>query len=203
MNLKETYNRIAEDWYKDHQDDDWWIDGTGKFLSLLKAGDRVLDVGCGAGIKSKYLVEKGMEVTGIDFSEKFIELAKKEAPKASFQVLDMREVESLGQQFEGVFAQASLLHIPKKEIREVLEGLVSVLKAEGYLYVAVKGRRMEEVEEGVRVEKDYGYEYSRFFSYYLMEELEEYFKSFNLDIVYRNVKRVGQTEWLQIIGRKV
>lgn len=75
MNLKETYNKIADDWFKDHKVDDWWVEGTDQFISLLKPGASVLDVGCGAGLKSKYLSEKGLQVVGIDFSDKFIERA--------------------------------------------------------------------------------------------------------------------------------
>ncbi len=78
MDLKDTYNKIAEDWHKDHTQDDWWVDGTLKFISLVGVGKEVLDVGCGAGTKSKFLKENGLSVTGIDFSEKMIEIAKRE-----------------------------------------------------------------------------------------------------------------------------
>lgn len=52
MSLKSTYNKIAEDWSKDHRDDDRWQEGTDKFLALLPKGASILDVGCGAGVKS-------------------------------------------------------------------------------------------------------------------------------------------------------
>ena len=58
MNLKETYNKIAEQWRRDHQSDDWWVLGTDKFISLLPNGATVLDVGCGAGTKSKHFSVK-------------------------------------------------------------------------------------------------------------------------------------------------
>lgn len=202
MNLKETYNRIAEDWFKDHNLDDWWIEGTDKFISLLPKNATVLDAGCGAGIKSKYLANKGLQVTGIDFSEKLIEIAKRENPGIPFSVLDMNDVLNLDKTFDGIFAQASLLHIPKNDVVNLLTKFVSITKTNGLVYIAVKGINSSGKEEDILKENDYGYEYERFFSYYRMEELEKYLRDLNLEIIYKDVKRSGHTDWLQIIGRK-
>ena len=57
MDLRATYERIAEDWHGDHRDDDWWIGGADAFTPLIKPGGLVLDVGCGGGRKSRYLIE--------------------------------------------------------------------------------------------------------------------------------------------------
>ena len=56
MDLRATYDRIAEDWHGDHRDDDWWIGGADAFTPLIKPGGLVLDVGCGGGRKSRYLI---------------------------------------------------------------------------------------------------------------------------------------------------
>jgi len=202
MNLKDTYNKIANDWYNDHKADDWWVDGTDTFVSFLNDNKTILDVGCGAGVKSKYLTGKGLNVTGIDFSEKLIEIAKREVLGAQFHVMDMKDVSNLGIKFDGIFAQASLLHIPKKEIAGVLTGLLSCLISGGYLYAAVKGTRPDGKDEEVLKENDYGYQYERFFSYFTMDELKKHFFDLGLSIVYENSKLVGKTTWLQIIGKK-
>jgi 2-polyprenyl-3-methyl-5-hydroxy-6-metoxy-1,4-benzoquinol methylase len=52
--LKNTYNKIASDWVRDHSSDDWWVEGTDIFLSLLSPGATILDVGCGGGHKTQY-----------------------------------------------------------------------------------------------------------------------------------------------------
>jgi hypothetical protein len=44
MDLKATYNKIANDWFNDHDESVWWQEWTLRFLNLLKKGDRVLDV---------------------------------------------------------------------------------------------------------------------------------------------------------------
>jgi SAM-dependent methyltransferase len=200
--LQKTYDRIASDWMKDHSSDDWWVPGTDYFLSQLPEGATVLDVGCGAGIKSKYIQGKGYQVTGIDFSSKFIELAQTTSPKSEFQVLPMEEINTLPSVFDAVFAQASLLHIPKNQVADILAKVVEKTVVGGLVYVAVKETKEGQPDEAVRKESDYGYEYERFFSYYSMPELEGYFKNANLSVVWKDSSNYGQTTWLQIIGKR-
>lgn len=113
-NLKKTYNKIAEDWNQDHQNDIWSVEAAKKFASLFKKGSKILDIGCGSGLKSRAIIDKGLKVVGIDISEKMIKLARKNAPEGIFQVMDMEGITFKGK-FDGVFAQACLLHVPKKE----------------------------------------------------------------------------------------
>lgn len=202
MNLKDTYNLIAEDWYKDHQKDDWWIPGTDKFISFLRPGSNILDVGCGAGVKSDYLIKKGFKVTGIDFSDQMIGIAGREVKTGDFLVKDIKEPLLLDRQFDGVFAQAVLLHISRQEMTQVLKNILEPLKPGGYFYAAVKEVKPDRPEEGMLKENDYGYEYERFFSYYGAEELKQYLSDAGLKIVYQDVVSSGKTNWIQMIGQK-
>ena len=202
MNLKDTYNRIADDWFKDHHDDTWWVEGTDKFVSLLKSDSLVLDVGCGAGVKSKYLLNKGLKVVGIDFSEKMIEIAKREVPAVTFYVMDIKNLSGLSETFDGILAQAVLLHIPKVEIATVIGGLKTKLKDGGYLYIAVKEKRPEGKEEEVLAENDYGYKYERYFSYFTLPEIQKYLADAQMTICYEKVACTGHTNWIQVICRK-
>lgn len=202
MNLKDTYDKIAEDWHEDHLPDDWWYEGTDVFASLLSSGAHILDVGCGAGHKTKYFTEKGFKVTGVDFSENLLAIAKREAPDAEFILADMKDLSKIEDKFDAVFAQASLLHVPKNEAQAVLSHWTEKVKPGGYLYVAVKGIREGQPEEQVLKEDDYGYEYERFFSYYSLQELQEHFKQLGLHIEYENECPEESTNWIQIIGKK-
>ncbi len=203
MDLKDTYNKIAEDWHKDHTQDDWWVDGTLKFISLVGVGKEVLDVGCGAGTKSKFLKENGLSVTGIDFSEKMIEIAKRENPDISFEVLDMRDVEKLEGMYDGIFIQAALLHIPHHAAADVVRKISTKLRTGGYMYIAVKERYPGRVAEEIKVEDDYGYSYERFFSYYSVGDLEGYFKDSGFEIVYEETTGEEKKKWIQMIGKKM
>ncbi len=202
MNLKDTYNKIAEDWVLDHNKDDWWQEGTNYFLSLLPKGASILDVGCGGGIKTRYISENDYKVMGIDFSENMIEVARRENPGVEFAVVDMYDIDKINKTFDGIFVQASLLHIPKARVMEVLTKMKDKLNENGLLYLAVKGIRDDGVEEDTKMENDYGYEYERFFSYFSLEELKKYFDQLGLSIVWEGDKESNRTNWVQIIGKK-
>ena len=202
MDLKSTYNKIAKDWMKDHHGDTWWIEGTDKYLSFFTPKASLLDVGCGAGEKSKYLVKKGFGVTGIDFSDEMIKLAKEQAPAGKFFVKDIKEPLEFGNLFDGVFAQAVLLHIPKNKVVEVLKNITEPLKSDGYFYVAVKEIRPGNEDEEIVKENDYGYEYERFFSYFSLDELKDYIKKVDLQVIYENITSSGKTNWIQVVAKK-
>ncbi|MGD1003202.1 MAG: class I SAM-dependent methyltransferase [Minisyncoccia bacterium] len=201
MDLKSTYNRIAEDWDNDHTNDQWWKEGLEKFTSLFKAGASILDVGCGSGVKAEILEKKGLKVTGIDFSEKMLEIAKRRVPNGNFQLVDLYNLPNFHEKFGGIFAQAVLLHIPKKDIGKIVRSLKEKLNPGGYFYVAVKERRLGEKEEEIVKENDYGYEYERFFSYFTTEEVKNIFMSEGLDIVYESTTHSGRRNWIQVVGK--
>lgn len=204
--LKTTYNKIAKDWGADHSGDDWWIEGTDIFLELLPKGVKVLDLGCGSGYKTKYIKGKGFDVEGVDFSEGMIKIAKEKFPDIDFEVFDLYDFDKFYKNFDAIFCQAVLLHIPKKDVFDILEKIKSKLKDGGLLYIAVKEKKEEGVEEEIKKENDYGYEYERFFSYYSLDELKTYFKKLQLKIIYEDVappsRATRKTNWIQVIVRK-
>ena len=200
--LRETYDRIAGDWARDHEADSWWRECTARFASLLPVGARVLDAGCGAGQKAKFFQDRGMRVLGIDFSEKLLAIARQTSPATDFRLLDLRHISTLSEQFEGVFAQASLLHIPRAEALSVITGMVSRLVPEGLLYIAVKAHRPGNPEEEIVTERDYGYDYQRFFSYYTLDEISGHVESAGLSLMHAEGSQASKGDWIQIIGRK-
>lgn len=204
--LKDTYDKIAGQWHKDHQADDWWQEATDLFISHLKPSATVLDVGCGGGTKSRYLLSKGLKVTGIDFSENLLVIAKREVPQAKFILLDLYNLDKLEKKFDGIFMQAVLLHIPKKDAEKVLRKAVQKLNPGGYIYLGVKEKIPGGPDEETKKENDYGYDYERFFSYFTVEDFEQYFKNLGLEMIYKDVKPPSRTarrsNWMQVIGKK-
>lgn len=182
--------------------DEWDVQGVEQFISLLNPGSLVLDVGCGPGIASQKMTGAGMNVMGIDISEKMIELAKQEAPRGKFFVLDLKDDEKIEEKFDGVFAKAVLLHIPKNEAPKTVALWANKLKNGGCLYVAVKKIKPEQREEEVKEEDDYGYKYKRFFSYYTPKEVKTMVQRAGLNIVFDNTANDMETKWIQIIARK-
>ena len=109
---------------------------------------------------------------------------------------------SLDGSYDAIFSQASLLHIPKNEIRAVLSGFVEKLNSGGLLYIAVKEAWPDKPDESVVEENDYGYSYKRFFSFFTMDELRDHLESLGMEIVLKRAEKTGRSTWLQIIGKK-
>jgi 2-polyprenyl-3-methyl-5-hydroxy-6-metoxy-1,4-benzoquinol methylase len=116
------------------------------FLSLLQPGAHVLDAGCGSGRDSRAFLERGYEVTALDASEAMAKLASRHIGRSvlqmSFDEVRFREC------FDGVWACASLLHVPKRESPIVLERLGIALKTGGVMYASFKYGEGESVRDG-------------------------------------------------------
>lgn len=99
------------------------------FLSRMREGGRILDLGCGSGRDSRYFLERGFQVTALDGSKEMCRLASLYIQKPvvhcdyfSFVPEDL---------YDGIWAQASLVHLEKKEIQAMLKRLSSWLKQDG------------------------------------------------------------------------
>ena len=161
-----------------------------------------LKYGCFPNQLFLYFFGKGFKVTGIDFSEEMIKFSREKVSGAEFFVKDIFEPLNFDVMFDGVFAQAVLLHVPKKEVLGVIKNIITPLKPDGYFYVAVKQATPGEPDEQIIKESDYGFEYERFFSLFTLEEMENYLKQVGMEIVYKDIVSSGKTNWIQLIAKK-
>lgn len=129
------YNRNARNFFDSTVNRDLTVLYT-PFLSNLALGDYILDAGCGSGRDSKAFLKRGYRVKAIDASSSLIRMA------TTFigQKCEVRRFDKIGykSQFDGIWACASLLHIPKPEIALVLKRLVIALKPRGLLFISMK-----------------------------------------------------------------
>jgi len=200
-NLKQVYDGLAPVWGIDIAKPVWGLDELAKFVSLVKrsGGRKVLDLGCGSGIQSKQLVDAGLEVVGLDLSPEMISQAKKRVPEAKLTVGDMTKMDFSNESFDGVFAQASLLHIPKKLIPKVLKSIHKILKTNGVLYLALKEGTGEKVVEEERL----GVVVKRFFSFFTKAEIEGYLKNAKFQVLkVRRFLGKSPTIWLYVFAKK-
>eukprot|EP00240_Pyramimonas_obovata_P014727 CAMPEP_0118951910 /NCGR_PEP_ID=MMETSP1169-20130426/53922_1 /TAXON_ID=36882 /ORGANISM="Pyramimonas obovata, Strain CCMP722" /LENGTH=212 /DNA_ID=CAMNT_0006899057 /DNA_START=178 /DNA_END=816 /DNA_ORIENTATION=+ len=95
----------------------------------------ILDLGCGPGRDLMIFKEAGFEVVGLDGSQKFCEAARKysgcEVWQQNFLELDLPEL-----YFDGIFANASLFHVPTQELGRVLGQLHASLKPGGTFFAS-------------------------------------------------------------------
>lgn len=107
-----------------------------KFLEKLNPDAYILDFGCGAGRDTKYFLSRGYQVDAVDGSEQLCRIASEytgiKVRQKLFQELDEKE------KYDGIWACASILHLPKKQLREVLKNMYAALKSEGWIYTSFK-----------------------------------------------------------------
>ena len=96
----------------------------------------ILDLGFGSGRDSLYFINKGYDVYAIDPSKKFCENAKRIGIKNVFQITAQEIV--FTNLFDGIWACASLLHVPSKELPKVFEKCANALKDGGIMYASFK-----------------------------------------------------------------
>ena len=107
------------------------------FLKNLPCNEgKILDLGCGSGRDSKYFLDSGFEVVAMDISE---ELGKRASEYIGQKVIiqDMREL-NYQDEFIGIWACASLLHLDEDEIIETLRKIFKSLKKDGVVYISFK-----------------------------------------------------------------
>ena len=105
-----------------------------RFAAHVPAGGRVLDLGCGPGFDAQVLHDKGYDVVLTDFSFEMLRMAT-----CSPRILaDMRRLPFQRESFDGVWAVASLLHIPREQIQDVLRDILNVLTPGGVLLSTLK-----------------------------------------------------------------
>ena len=103
-----------------------------KFLEKLNPDAYILDFGCGAGRDTKYFLSRGYQVDAVDGSEQLCRIASEytgiKVRQMLFQELDEKE------KYDGIWACASILHLPKKQLREVLKNMYAALKSKRKIF---------------------------------------------------------------------
>lgn len=188
------YNTIANDYYT-HRDLNKFNEELEKISTLLPGGGRVLDVGCGAGIPTaKYLIKKGLKVTGIDISDKMLEMAKKNVPEGEFINKDMLHIDFSDNSFDGIISVYALFHVPKEEHLKVFQSFYRILKPNGILLINTG------ISESEGVSNFFGV--PMFWSNNTPEKTLDYIKESNFSIIFDGVLRRGGEYQYWIIAKK-
>ncbi len=131
----EYYNINADSFYENSVNADM-SEWRNRFLKHIPDGGRILDVGCGSGRDSKAFIKDGFSVVAIDASR---EMCQKASELLGQEVWQIRfEEMSFEEEFDGVWACASLLHADEKELPEVMSKVYTALKINGIFYASFK-----------------------------------------------------------------
>lgn len=164
------------------------------FLEHIPVGGKILDFGCGSGRDTKYFLSKGYDVDATDGSEELCKIASEytgiQVKQMLFEELD--EVEK----YDGVWACASILHVEKKQLPDIMKKIVIATKKGGVVYTSFKYGDFEGVRNG------------RFFTYLTEERFGELLRNIP-ELVIKKLwisadvrAERGEERWLNIVLRK-
>lgn len=164
------------------------------FLEYIPNGGKVLDFGCGSGRDTKYFLSKGYDVDATDGSEELCKIASEYAGVKVKQMLfeELDEIEK----YDGVWACASLLHVEKKLLPDIMKKIVFATTTDGVVYMSFKYGDFEGVRNG------------RFFTYLTEESFREVLKAVPELVIEKlwtsadvRAER-GEERWLNIVLKK-
>lgn len=162
------------------------------FEKYIPNNIKILDIGFGSGRDSLYFLNKGYDVYSLDSSSELCRLANNKGLKniINKSILDVDYKE----EFDGIWACASLLHLDNKSLLEAFHIISNSLKEDGIIYVSFKCGTFS------------GYINDRYYTYLTEEELLKYIPN-NLKIIdvmiTKDVRDDKETKWLNAIIKKI
>ena len=107
-----------------------------RFIALLPAGAKILELGCGAGASAEEMLASGFDVRPTDGSPEMAEEAARRLGRPVETML-FHELDAVDS-YDGVWANACLLHVPRSELAQVLGLIWRALKPGGHFYASFK-----------------------------------------------------------------
>ena len=122
------------------------LDALWEFLSRMKEGGTILDYGSGSGRDSAYFINKGFSVDSLDGSAEMKAQAERlfgiKVKLASFLSLEEKD------KYDGIWAQASILHLEEHDLRAALTLIERALKRDGVFYSSFRKGEEDGYENG-------------------------------------------------------
>jgi ubiquinone/menaquinone biosynthesis C-methylase UbiE len=196
-NTIKTYNEIAEIYDRLQYSTDVSEEIVESYLRAFQ-GHGLLDVGCGPGNDTKVFMDSGLDVSGIDLSERLLKLAKKNVPQSSFLLMDMRRPALKDGSFDGLWVCSSFIHIPRNDARPTLSEFARILKPNGLMFInVIEGEREGMIKSRLYLDKE------RFFTDYSASEFRNMIEDEGFEIVDEMIGRETKEDavWINIIAR--
>ncbi len=164
------------------------------FLSRLKPGSTILELGCGAGLDSSFMLAAGFDVTPSDGSP---EMAR-EAERNLGRPVRILPFATLAEQnaFDGVWANACLLHVSRPDLSDVLGRILRALRPGGLFYASYKTGKSEGNDR-----------YGRYYNYPPQDWLSDIYHGVgwcHLDIEHKAGGGYGgeRVDWIHVLAEK-
>lgn len=190
----ETYNNIVDEYIDYYNSKD--LNGKVQFqreidyiISQLQENATILDAGTAIGDYPKFLTErcnKKFNVIGIDTSKNMLKQAIKNAPKAKFELMDVRNMKFSKNSFDAIICFATLIHIDDKTCLKVLDKFDELLKPDGMIAINVMEHIRDEKE--IFIKEPFNPKYKTYFNRYSKQFFIDYFteNNYTIEKIYDN-----------------
>jgi len=169
-----TWNKVADLYQTKFMDLDLYDDSYDSFCEKTAPNSKVLEIGCGPGNITKYILDKrpDFDLLAIDVAPNMIDLARQNNPTADFKVMDCREVNCISERFNAIICGFCLPYLSKEDCKKFIKDCSLLLKKDGQFYLSVAEGNYEKsgFQTGSTGDKTYFYYYQEEF---LIEELEK------------------------------
>jgi SAM-dependent methyltransferase len=146
--VRDGYNVIANRYLSDRKRDSEDVRLLDGLIERLPANAEVLDAGCGAGIPVTLKLSEHFHVTGVDFSEAQIQLAKRNVPPAKFLCEDLTNLDFSANTFDGITSYYAIIHVPREGHQSLLANFHRMLKPGGFALLCLGAEQLiDDIEE--------------------------------------------------------
>ncbi len=135
----DTWNKIASLYQDKFMELDLYNDSYDFICnSIDKPNAKLLEIGCGPGNITKYLISKrpDFDIFGIDIAPNMVELARQNNPTAHFAVMDSRQINNLDSTYDGIVCGFCLPYLSQTETNELISNSYNLLSDNGLLYLS-------------------------------------------------------------------
>ena len=199
-NLKKTrttYEKIAHTYAQRNQDRSPIAKHIIRFVELVCSNGLVLDVGCGPGFDTAVFQQHNLQTIALDYAHAMMQAGRTDLGiEADFVQGDMRFLPFAANQFDGIWASATMLHLEKADVPATLAHFYDLLRPDGILYLSVK------CGDGAEwTSLSYGHAESRFFTYWRPEAVHTLLQEAGF-LLLDSLIEVAKAQWIVCFAQK-
>ncbi len=193
-----TYDTYAESWALEHDDRFEYEVLVKKYQQLLAQGS-VLEIGAGGGSDARLLTDAGYEYYGTDASAGMVAMARRSQPDLHFEQVSVYDLQRLPRTFDGFWACAVLLHVPRTRIDEALHAIGIVTKPGAIGFISMK----DGTEDVFEQRQKRGRQESRLFVYWTKDAFTAALDRNGFTVVeYEYSPQSERTKWHRFFVRR-
>ncbi|MFZ4544600.1 MAG: class I SAM-dependent DNA methyltransferase [Saprospiraceae bacterium] len=133
-----TFDKHASGYQEKYMDVSHYGDSLDYLLNLLAPNPSILEIGCGPGNVTRYLLNKrdDLHILGTDMAPKMVELASANNPEARFLLMDAREIDKTKGKFDAVLSAFILPYLSREDVDKLFSDMAALLNERGILYIS-------------------------------------------------------------------